>query len=285
MKTVGWSRCVILTTLAFVSSVSAGLAQLPSVTVSAGSAIYTQAEPIHAMVRNGLPTSIVAFDLKSYCTIAWLQRWNGSRWDWLGNCPLDRIPMPVWFYAGQRRIVEFPPSGVGVPVRPTGQYRIAVDYQTLRSDGTPDERMNTVYSPGFAVIAGVWPAPDKQAYNPGETIEATIYNGLETRVLVWDTQSYCSVFTLEFLRPEGWTAIAGCPLARPPIAFRINGLNTLTMRLPDMGYGSVARKSGKYRLRIDWFRLNATGEPVGAANRAYSPVFIVRDVPGRASDR
>ena len=119
------------------------------------------------------------------------------------------------------------------------------------------------------------------SFKEGEVIQAAIANGLEQTVHAEDSQTDCSIATLERSDAGAWQPVPGCALGRAPMvvsigpgrgrAVTINPFSFhLRMGMPE-GTKPVVR-AGTYRIKFT-YRLSVpplAGEPLAAFSRAFS---------------
>ena len=123
-------------------------------------------------------------------------------------------------------------------------------------------------SPSF--IGRVSVTTDKSAYDVTETILAKVTNGFEQTIATWDHQSYCTILTLQKLKPTGsWMDIAPCRLETPTRLVRIGPLTEALVKIPP------GNNPGIYRLRLTWQFVDDKGQPVGNPTITYSPQFTI----------
>ena len=122
---------------------------------------------------------------------------------------------------------------------------------------------------------------DRPAYTVGQTLGATVANGLEAAIYSADSKSDCSIVTLERRDGTAWQSIQGCSLGRVPLVMPIGpgrarrvsvnprsvhfGVTTST---PDPAFGV-----GTYRVKFSYGLV--PGQEVEESKVVYSPEFSI----------
>ncbi len=125
------------------------------ITLSAPS--YREGEVIQAIIANGLDRIIYTEDLKSDCSIATLEQWDGENWQPILGCNMERLAFVFAIGPGRGRTVQINPRSIhfGVvadsaqPAFGAGTYRIKFTYRINR--GPEGYEPNSAYSEPFPV--------------------------------------------------------------------------------------------------------------------------------------
>ncbi len=113
---------------------------------------FTVGETIRAVVANGLPGPIYTADSKTDCSIVFLERWDGRKWETIPGCALGRAPITVAIGSGRGRLVAIDPLSIHLrmgtpdPSKPAiraGGYRIRLTYR-LRKEPEAVEPLTSV---------------------------------------------------------------------------------------------------------------------------------------------
>ncbi|HEV7127155.1 MAG TPA: hypothetical protein VGN32_06915 [Ktedonobacterales bacterium] len=122
-----------------------------AVTVTLDGSQYTSGAVVVATILNGLPTTIVATDHQSECTMVQVQRNVNGGWVVMNRCLEMTLTRMIPLAAGSATVVRLAPRAEQSTAAswPAGAYRIAFSYFT----GTVGEpgAGTTVYSATFTV--------------------------------------------------------------------------------------------------------------------------------------
>ena len=89
------------------------------VTVAPGS-------PTRVTVANGLGRAVYAEDMKTGCSIVWLERSSGGAWERVGDCFMERAASVVEIRSGSAETVSIDPAGANLTA---GRYRAVFTYR------------------------------------------------------------------------------------------------------------------------------------------------------------
>lgn len=122
-----------------------------SVKVTTNSGHFNEQSSIAATVTNGLTRSIFTEDMKTGCSIVWLERLDESRsevgtWERIEGCNAERAPAVVEIGSGQDRLVSLDGAALDVAA---GTYRIRFTYRFAA--GPEGEEPETIVSDTFTV--------------------------------------------------------------------------------------------------------------------------------------
>lgn len=102
-------------------------------------------------------------------------------------------------------------------------------------------------SPGPVAIS-----TDHTTYTPNDTIAVTVQNTLSTPIYAMDTQSSCSILSLQYQVSGAWqpSQVAHCPLGRSarPVKIDAGGTYTANITAGYPGLSQSAFPTGSYRL-------------------------------------
>ncbi len=105
-------------------------------------------------------------------------------------------------------------------------------------------------TPGIAITT------DHAAYTPNEAIVVTVHNALSTPIYAMDTQSSCSILSLEYQVNSVWqpSQVAQCPQKRParPVKIDAGGTYTATITAGYPGLKQLPFPAGSYRLVLGY---------------------------------
>lgn len=116
-----------------------------------------------------------------------------------------------------------------------------------------------------------------RTYRAGETVRATITNGLIRTIYTEDSKTGCSIVTLERQNQTEWEPIVGCSVERAPIEFAIGPDRGRDVEIdPKSEHFASASDLGPgiYRIRFT-FRFDKGAEG-GEANEVISETFEIR---------
>lgn len=117
------------------------------VSVAPDKSNYNQKEVVTAVISNHLDTPIVSFDMRSYCTMVYLQKLENDRWLNTAACLLRRAPFPTTIKPSETIQVALAPSDDTPGPNAAGVYRL----NFLFSIGTLDGEKLAVTSQTFRV--------------------------------------------------------------------------------------------------------------------------------------
>lgn len=108
---------------------------------------------------------------------------------------------------------------------------------------------STPSNPGPVVVS-----TDRATYAPGDVIVVTVHNTLSTPIYALDTQSSCSVLSLQYQVNGTWQAsqVAQCPMKRPARLVKIDAGATYSANIT-AGYPGLKTLDfpvGSYRLML-----------------------------------
>lgn len=130
------------------------------VTLTSYAASYRKGERIVATVANGLQHPIYTEDMKTDCSIVTLEYWDGTWWQPVLNCGMERLPAIAKIEAGQTVKVEIGTESSHFGASPTAQKRApGVDKCRLKftywftpgPEGFELEELEVMYSDAFAI--------------------------------------------------------------------------------------------------------------------------------------
>jgi hypothetical protein len=135
--------------------------------------------------------------------------------------------------------------------------------------------------PGTPPPSDVSIAPDRRSYGVGDPITALVVNGSSAAIVGYDGESYCTIVRLERRSGDGWTAVAGCPLARMPLPTKIAPGETLAVKLPPDDTTPARWEPGTYRLAFAYLKADAAPTATAGTGRTtvVSPPFEVVGPP------
>jgi hypothetical protein len=229
--------------------------------------VYAPTEHIVALIHNGTLQKIRVFDLQSYCSIVKLEFLKNGEWALLGECLLDRIPIPTYIDPKSDMKVALPPFEVNTPPKwEPGKYRLTLTFAFVKDDGsvTPDV---TIHSVVFAV-QGAEPGPvvvrpSQAEYLPGQLVTGIIVNEMPSPIRLFDHNSFCSIITMEMLDAAGaWTPVYLCELKSPVQPVILQPKTVTKVGLPEVAIPEFTYKPGTYRLSILFAPVNADGTPL-----------------------
>ena len=122
--------------------------------------------------------------------------------------------------------------------------------QTTGSPGSPQAGATSSATSGASgqLTSGqVTLTLDKQRYKPGDTVTATIHNGLSKAIWAEDHQTNCTVVTAEHLQDGQWQAVGRCRLMTPTIMMPLAAGSATVQRLFGAGWSG-----GLYRLTLTY---------------------------------
>lgn len=105
------------------------------VTIAPDKSKYNQKEVITAVITNNLETPIVSLDMKSYCTMVYLQKLEKDQWVNTVPCPLRRAPFPTTIKPGETIKIALEPSTVTPSPNAVGVYRLNFPFRIGELDG------------------------------------------------------------------------------------------------------------------------------------------------------
>ncbi|MBP6821069.1 MAG: hypothetical protein KA368_05975 [Acidobacteria bacterium] len=105
------------------------------VTIAPDKSKYNQREVITAVITNNLETPIVSFDMKSYCTMVYLQKLEKDQWINTASCPLRRAPFPTTIRFGDKIKVALAPSTNTPGPNAAGIYRLNFPFRIGTLEG------------------------------------------------------------------------------------------------------------------------------------------------------
>ena len=215
---------------------------------------------IEITIQNGTDKPIYAEDMKSDCSIVFLERWDGSAWHEIPGCVERRAPGAVKIAPGQEYSVAIDPDSLNFGVNPEvsttaivpSTYRIRFNYRLeaepegeepyvsfseILSVGSEISDQITVvpqtapaetgqpteeFGEPMAVVSGqVTVTVSAGSFGIGEAIEVVVANGLDQTLYTADMKTGCTIFTLEKWETGIWQAVAGCPMQRAPLVFAL----------------------------------------------------------------
>lgn len=127
------------------------------VTIALVQGSFSIGQVIRAAVLNGLTQTIYSSDMKSDCSIVFLERLENESWQPVPGCISLRAPLVVEIGTGRAQMVEINPfsthfgvsSGSATPALQAGTYRLKFTYRlTLEPEG---EEPIAVYSAMFEI--------------------------------------------------------------------------------------------------------------------------------------
>lgn len=225
---------------------------------------------IEVTIQNGAEKPIYAEDMKSDCSIVFLERWDGSAWQEIPGCAERRAPAiikiepgPEYSFAINPGSLNFgAPPDVSTTANAPGTYRIRFNY---RLEAEPQgEEPHVSYSESFSVGSDLsaqitvipqsaateanQPAPQvgepmevrsgqvtvtvsDASFGIGEAIKVVVANGLDQTLYTADMKTGCTIFTLEKWETSMWQAIAGCTMRRAPLVFSLEPGHGYTVSL------------------------------------------------------
>ena len=102
-------------------------------------------------------------------------------------------------------------------------------------------------SPGPVVVS-----TDHTTYGPGDTISVSVQNTLSTPIYAMDTQSSCSILSLQYQVNGVWqpSQVAQCPMKRParPVKIDAGATYTTTITAGYPGLSQLTFPKGSYQL-------------------------------------
>ncbi len=123
-------------------------AALPTTTAATGGRVavalaqkqYVEGDAVSATVRNGLEVALYTEDSKSDCSIVMVERQQGTSWQPVPGCSVERIPAVITIQPGAERSVRIDPlsfhlgvpSGSDRPALGAGTYRLRFSYRLQR---------------------------------------------------------------------------------------------------------------------------------------------------------
>ncbi len=127
------------------------------VTVRVGAQAYNAGDVIVGTIANGLSQIIYSQDMKTDCSIVLLERWDGTRWEPIRACLMERAPIVVAIGPGRIRSVAInprsfnfaDPSGAGRGGARVGRYRITYTFRL--APGRQGEEPNAAFSSTFRI--------------------------------------------------------------------------------------------------------------------------------------
>ena len=125
------------------------------VTVRVGAPAYIAGGVITVTIANGLSQTIYSQDMKTDCSITILERSDGTRWEPILACLMERAPIAVAIGPGRVRTVAINPRsfnfanprGAGMVALRPGPYRITYTYRL--KPGRQGEEPYAAHSPTF----------------------------------------------------------------------------------------------------------------------------------------
>ncbi len=118
---------------------------------------FATGQMIKAAVLNGLAQTIYTSDMKSDCSIVFLERLENQTWQPISGCISMRAPLLVQIGTGRAQMVEINPfsthfgvnPGAATPALQAGTYRLKLTYRlTPEPEG---EEPNVLYSAVFNI--------------------------------------------------------------------------------------------------------------------------------------
>ena len=86
----------------------------------------TPGSPTRVTLANGLGRTVYAEDLKTACSIVWLERSSGGTWERVGDCFMERAASVVEIRSGSAETVSIDPAGANLTA---GRYRAVFTYR------------------------------------------------------------------------------------------------------------------------------------------------------------
>lgn len=136
-------------------------------------------------------------------------------------------------------------------------------------------------TPSHTIAGKVTITLERPAYTVGQTLGATVANGLAAAIYTADSKSDCSIVTLERRDGTAWQSIEGCRLGRVPLVMPIGSgrarrvsVNPRSVHFgvpantPDPAFGA-----GRYRVKFSYGIV--PGQEVEESKVIYSPEFSI----------
>lgn len=129
------------------------VAQLPAttVTVKADRDAYQDLDPVTIRVANEMTQTLVTADHKSYCSIVFVQKQEGSNWNNVAPCPLLSPVRLVKINPGQESLIKIANEDVTSKLS-SGIYRAELTYWITDGNGQPTGNPVTIYGATFTVM-------------------------------------------------------------------------------------------------------------------------------------
>jgi hypothetical protein len=108
---------------------------------------YDQKEVVTAIIINNLETPIVSLDMKSYCSMVYLQKLEKDQWINTASCTLRRAPFPTTIRFGEKIKVALVTSTNTPGPNATGIYRLNFPFRI----GTLEGKESVVTSQTFRI--------------------------------------------------------------------------------------------------------------------------------------
>jgi hypothetical protein len=123
------------------------------VTIAVSAPTYRSGSVVSAVVANGLNKSIYTEDAKTDCSIAFLERLDGTSWTVVAGCALRRPPATLAIGPGRGRTVTYDPTSVNFgsaggtrSALTAGTYRIRFTYR-LSAEPAAEEPLTVLSAP------------------------------------------------------------------------------------------------------------------------------------------
>lgn len=247
---------------------------------------YEPGELVAAYVTNGWTVPLQVRKNQSFCTILRLEALLNGVWTPVYNCH-DTSATTQTIAAGETVRIGVPE--VTIPefrYRP-GTYRLALTFVPLTSNTTTSAPITT-YSPTFTIGSNtptgpITLAPGQPAYEPGQNIVAVIRNVSRQKYVARTSGSWCTIVTLYRSLEGQWFKQGICQSfwEGPPVPIEPGA--ELKVELPP-GVKPADLPPGIYRMDLEYWTLDAAGNPTGSPMLAKSTTFSVNGVRGLVSD-
>jgi hypothetical protein len=142
------------------------------------------------------------------------------------------------------------------------------------AQGSPSPSASAAASPAIQQGA-VAVVLDKTRYASGDTVNATILNGLDHTIFAADHQTDCTVLVVEQQTGAGWQRVGRCLLASPTrlVPFAASSQTATPLANGPAGNGGASWGAGTYRVSLTY--LNSDTDITAAGSTVYSATFTL----------